>query len=133
VEDQRILRLRDRGIQPTPQRLAVAEYVLSTIAHPSADQVWTQVRRSCPTVSRATVYNTLKLFAEKGLVKAHCMREGALVFDGCVDPHHHFIDEETGRVYDVAWEAITVKGPAGLKGFRVNDYQVVMHGRKRAR
>lgn len=126
-----IPRLRQQGIQPTPQRLAVADYVLTTTAHPSAEEVWRRVRRSCPTVSRATVYNTLKLFAEKGLVKAHCMREGALVFDGRVQPHHHIVDEETGRVYDVEWEAITVKGTGALKAFSVNDYQVVMHGRKR--
>jgi Fur family transcriptional regulator, iron response regulator len=126
-----VSRLRQQGIQPTPQRLAVAEYVLATTAHPSAEEVWRRVRRICPTVSRATVYNTLKLFAEKGLVKAHCMREGALVFDGRVQPHHHIVDQETGRVYDVEWEAITVKGTAALKTFSVNDYQVVMHGRKR--
>jgi Fe2+ or Zn2+ uptake regulation protein len=124
-------RLRAQGIQATPQRLAVADYVLTTTAHPSAEEVWTRVRRSCPTVSRATVYNTLKLFAEKGLIKARCMREGALLFDGCVEPHHHFIDDETGRLYDVEWQAITVEGAEALKGFRVSDYQVVLHGRKR--
>ena len=91
--DDQIARLREQGIQPTPQRLAVAEYVLTTTSHPSAEEVWTRVRRACPTVSRATVYNTLKLFAEKGLIKTHCMREGALVFDGHVEPHHHFIDD----------------------------------------
>jgi Fur family iron response transcriptional regulator len=131
--DDQIPRLREQGIQPTPQRLAVADFVLATTSHPSAEEVWTRVRRACPTVSRATVYNTLKLFAEKGLVKALCMREGALVFDGRVEPHHHFIDDETGRVYDVAWEAINVQGASALKGFRVTDYQVVMRGRKRSR
>jgi Fur family iron response transcriptional regulator len=131
--DDQIPRLREQGIQPTPQRLAVAEYVLTTTTHPSAEEVWTRVRRACPTVSRATVYNTLKLFAEKGLIKAHCMREGALVFDGRVEPHHHLIDDVTGQVYDVAWDAITVQGVSGLKGFRVSDYQVVMRGRKRSR
>jgi Fur family transcriptional regulator, iron response regulator len=123
-------RLRAQGIQPTPQRLAVADYVLATTAHPSAEEVWKRVRRSCPTVSRATVYNTLKLFAEKGLIKALCMREGALVFDGRVDPHHHVVDEGSGEVYDVEWEAIAVKGTAALEGFSVREYQVVMHGRK---
>ena len=128
---QQISRLREQGIQPTPQRLAVADYVLTTTAHPSAEEVWTQVRRSCPTVSRATVYNTLKLFAGKGLVKALCMREGALVFDGCVEPHHHFIDDETGQVCDVAWDALVVKGATALKGFDVHDFQVVMRGKRR--
>jgi Fur family peroxide stress response transcriptional regulator len=131
--DGQILRLREQGIHLTPQRLAVADYVLTTTSHPSAEEVWTQVQRSCPTVSRATVYNTLKLFAGKGLIKAHCMREGALVFDGRVEPHHHFIDDETGLVYDVAWDAVVVKGATGLRGFDVNDYQVVMRGKRRKR
>jgi Fur family transcriptional regulator, iron response regulator len=126
--NEQIVRLREQGIHLTPQRLAVAEYVLTTTSHPSAEEVWTQVQRSCPTVSRATVYNTLKLFAGKGLIKAHCMREGALVFDGRVEPHHHFIDDETGHVYDVAWDALVVKGARGLRGFEVKDYQVVMRG-----
>lgn len=131
--DQPISRLREQGIHLTPQRLAVAEYVLTTTVHPSAEEVWTQVRRSCPTVSRATVYNTLKLFAGKGLVKALCMREGALVFDSRVEPHHHFIDDETGHVYDVAWDALVVKGARALKAFEVHDFQVVMRGKRRRR
>ncbi len=126
-------RLRQHGVQPTPQRRAVAEYVLSTTAHPSAEQVWAQVRRRRSAVSRATVYNTLNLFAAKGLLKTHCLREGALVFDGHVEPHHHFIDEVTGRVYDVQWKAVGVTGAKALKGFEVKDYQVVMRGRKRMR
>ena len=90
-------RLRHSGIQPTPQRIAVAEFVLSTAAHPTADGVWMHVRTRCPTLSRATVYNTLNLFAEKGLLKPQPLREGAVVFDPHVQPHHHFIDEDTGR------------------------------------
>jgi Fur family transcriptional regulator, iron response regulator len=126
-----VSRLRAQGIQPTPQRLAVADYVLATTAHPSAEEVWRRVRRNCPTVSRATVYNTLKLFAEKGLIRTLCMREGALLFDGRVEPHHHVVDEASGQVYDVEWDAIAVKGPTALRDFAVSDYQVVMHGRKR--
>ncbi len=103
-------RLRNYGIQPTPQRIAVAEFVLSTPAHPTADEVWMHVRTRCPTLSRATVYNTLNLFAEKGLLKPQPLREGVVVFDPRVKPHHHFIDEDTGKVIDVPWEALRVRG-----------------------
>jgi len=125
--------LRQFGVQPTPQRRAVAEYVLTTTTHPSADEVWAHVRRNCACVSRATVYNTLKLFAAKGLVKTYCVREGALVFDGRVEPHHHFVDERTGRVYDVPWQAIGVTGTTALEEFDVREYQVVMRGNRRKR
>lgn len=123
--------LRRHGIQATPQRIAVAEYILAVRTHPSADEVWEQVRRRCPTLSRATVYNTLNLFVEKGLVRTQVLKEGTVVFDPHVDAHHHFIDVDTGKIYDVPWEALKVSGEKALRGFEVNEYQVIMRGRRR--
>jgi Fe2+ or Zn2+ uptake regulation protein len=127
-----VLTLRRRGIQPTAQRLAVAQFVLEARSHPTADEVWEKVRKRSPTISRATVYNTLNLFAEKGLLRTQVVREGALVFDPHVARHHHFIDEETGNIYDVPWEALKVTGEKSLRGYEVKDYQVVMRGKRRA-
>lgn len=121
--------LREQGIQPSAQRVAVAEYVLSTHTHPSAQQVWEKVRRSFPWISRATVYNTLKLFVEKGLLRELALAEGALVYDPKVDRHHHFIDEASGAIYDVPWEEVKVSRVDSISGFKVRDYQVVMRGR----
>lgn len=125
--------LRAQGIQPTPQRIAVAEYVLRTETHPSADEVWEEVQHTCPTISRGTVYNTLNLFVEKGLLQLQLLRGGTVVFDPHVEAHHHFIDEETGRIYDVPWKAVKVSGEDDLEGFEVREYQVVMKGRARAK
>jgi Fur family iron response transcriptional regulator len=122
--------LRTRGVQPTPQRLAVARFVLGTDSHPTADEVWEKARRECPTLSRATVYNTLNLLAEKGLLKPRVITEGVVVFDPHVGKHHHFVDEVTGRIHDIPWEAVRVSGEGGLHGFEVREYQVVMRGRK---
>jgi len=123
--------LREHGIQATPQRIAVAKYVLATAAHPSADEVWEHVRQACPTLSRATVYNTLNLLVEKGLIKSQVLKEGVVVFEPRVAAHHHFVDEETGRIYDVPWTALRVTGQQTLRDFEVKDYQVVLRGRKR--
>ena len=123
--------LRECGIQPTPQRVAVAEFVLRTDTHPTADEVWATVRRRCPTLSRATVYNTLNLFAEKGLLKLQPLKDGVIVFDAHVEPHHHLIDDETGKVFDVPWSAVKIAGAATVDGFEVREYQVVMRGRRR--
>jgi Fe2+ or Zn2+ uptake regulation protein len=123
--------LRQRGIQPTPQRVAVAEFVLQTDTHPTADEVWATVRRRCPTLSRATVYNTLNLFAEKRLLKLQPLKDGVIVFDPHVEPHHHLIDDETGKVFDVPWNAVKIAGAATVEGFEVREYQVVMRGRRR--
>ena len=123
-------RLRKHGIQPSAQRLAVAAYVLDTQAHPSADQVFAEVRSRVPMISRATVYNTLNLFVRKRLLRQLVLSEGKVVFDPHIGPHHHFIDEATGTIHDVAWEALEVRNVEGLKGLSVREYQVVLRGRK---
>ena len=129
-----IAKLREYGIRPTPQRVVVAEYVLATTQHPSADEVWEAVRKGCPTISRATVYNTLNLLVDKGLLRTQLLREGTVVFDPNVARHHHFTDLKTGRIYDVPWGALKVSGEKALAEFEVQDYQVVMRGRaKKAR
>lgn len=120
--------LSQSGVRPTPQRIAVIDFVLSTDAHPTADEVLAHVRTTCPTISRATVYNTLNLLVSKGLLRTQLLREGTVVFDPKNEAHHHFIDDETGRIYDVPWDALTVSGEDTVAGFNVRDYQVVMRG-----
>ena len=124
--------LRDHGIQPSAQRVAVANYVLHTDEHPSADQVFGKVRRTFPMLSRATVYNTLNLFVEKGLLRELVLAEGCVVFDPKTDAHHHFIDEATGRIHDIPWQAVKVSKIDRLEGYDVSEYQVVIRGRRRA-
>jgi Fur family transcriptional regulator, iron response regulator len=123
--------LRDRGIQPSAQRVAVADYVLTTDDHPSADVVWKRVREQFPWISRATVYNTLNLFVEKGLLNRLTIAADCVVFDPVVESHHHFIDETTGRIYDVPWDRVRVRNIDSLEQYEVSTYQVVMRGRLR--
>ena len=125
-----VTQLRNAGIQPSAQRLAVANFVLATEAHPSADEVLAEVQQGFPMLSRATVYNTLHLFVEKGLLRQLVLAEGKTVFDPRLDAHHHFIDEETGRIEDVPWDAVKVGDVKGLKGYEVREYMVVLRGRK---
>jgi Fe2+ or Zn2+ uptake regulation protein len=126
--------LREHGIKPSAHRVAVARYVLRTHDHPSADEVWTRVKRSFPLVSRGTVYNTLNLFVQKGLLRQYALTEGRVVFDPKVEAHHHFIDEKTGAIFDVPWDAVAVSDVERLarrEGFEVSEYQVVIRGRRR--
>ncbi len=123
--------LVEHGILPTAQRVAVAEYVLHTTEHPSADKVWAGVQENSPTISRATVYNTLNLFVEKGLLRELHLAPDCVLFDPNTNRHHHFIDEDTGRIYDIPWNQIEVSSQNPLSDFKVNDYQVVMRGRRR--
>jgi len=126
--------LREHGINPSQQRLAVAEYVLFTVDHPTADQVWARVKSSSGVrmLARATVYNTLNLFVEKGLLQQFALAGGRVVFDPNTTPHHHFLDEADGRIHDVPWDTLEVRNLANLDGIEVRSYQVVIRGRRRA-
>jgi Fe2+ or Zn2+ uptake regulation protein len=110
--------------------VAVSRYVLATCDHPTADEVWTRVRKKFPMVSRATVYNTLNLFVARGLLKQYVLTGGRVVFDPNLDRHHHFVDLDSGKIEDVPWEAVSVSDVSELKEFEVSEYQVVMRGRK---
>lgn len=123
--------LRQCDIQPTPQRIAIFEYVLKSKAHPSADDVLSHARKKCPTVSRATVYNTLNLLVEKGLLAMQTIKEGAVVFDPNVEKHHHLIDNDTGDIYDIPWNQLQVRGKEKLKDFEITEFQVIVRGRRK--
>ena len=123
-------RLEEAGIRPSAHRLAVADYVLTCFDHPSADRVWREVASRFPAISRATVYNTLNLFVEKGLLRALHLDPESVVFDPKLDTHHHFIDETTGAIHDVPWENVQVCDIA-LPEYEVRDYMVVMRGVRR--
>lgn len=123
--------LQDHGVQPSAQRVAIARFVLHTDRHPTADEVLAEVRRDFPMVSRATVYNTIKLFMEKGLLRIHQLDGGVTVCDANTARHHHFIDEDTGEIVDVPWDAVDVRRLDELAGLAVDSWMVVMRGRRR--
>lgn len=124
-------KLARSGIRPSAQRVAIAEHVLVSSLHPSAEQVFASVRLMFPQVSRATVYNTLNLLVEKGLLRSLALSEGNVVFDPKVEAHHHLVDESTGEIHDIPWDDLVVQNVESLKGFDVSEYQVVMRGRSR--
>ena len=123
--------LTSRGIQPSAHRVAVAQYVLSTDEHPSADVVWARVKDRFPMISRATVYNTLNLFVQKQLLRELHLAPDSVVFDPNMDRHHHLIDEETGSIHDVPWSQVEVCNIERMTDYEISDYQVVMHGRRK--
>ena len=110
--------LKDAGIQPSAQRLAVAQYVLSTDEHPSADEVLAEVQASFPMLSRATVYNTLNLFVGKKLIREVIVDPNKVFYDPNTSPHYHLFDVESGKITDIDAAAIRVSGlpslPAGM-------------------
>lgn len=93
--------LATHGIQPTAQRIRIAELLFSRDQHLTADQVIQALGRDGSHVSKATVYNTLNLLAAKGLLKPLQVDPSRGVFDSNTEPHHHFHVEDTGELIDV--------------------------------
>ena len=102
-----ILSLFDQhGILPTPQRLEVAEVLLSRPQHLSADQIIDRLREAGSGVSKATVYNTLNLFGERGIVKEVMVDPIRKFYDSTTRPHHHFYNVDTGQLNDIPDEQV---------------------------
>lgn len=89
------------GILPTPQRLEVAEILLARPQHMSADQIIDRLRVAGSGVSKATVYNTLNLFGDRGIVKEVMVDPVRKFYDSSTHPHHHFYNVDTGELSDI--------------------------------
>ncbi len=94
-------RLAGCGIRATGQRLRIARVLLKAPQHMSAEHITEALRREGERVSKATVYNTLNLFAGRGLIRQLSVDGARTWFDSNVEPHYHFHDESTGAIVDV--------------------------------
>ncbi|MFO8002747.1 Fur family transcriptional regulator [Thioalkalivibrio sp.] len=107
--------LLDRhGIAPTEQRLEIARLLFARHQHLSAEQILAQLSRQASRVSKATVYNTLKLFAETGLVREVIIDSTKRFYDSNPDPHHHLFHTDSGRLEDVAPAQVKISDLPGL-------------------
>ena len=121
---------RERGLPITTQRKTIFEMVLDRTDHPTADQVYDQVRGRIHTISRTTVYRILNTLVELGLITKICHHGSAARFDPRIHQHHHLvclrceniIDLDEKRLNDVAWP--DVRG----YGFEIRDYQIHFRG-----
>ena len=121
--------LRQAGLRPTRQRLALAELLFAKgFRHLSAENLHEEALMKRVPVSLATIYNTLNLLVAKGLLRQVALTEGRVVFDPNTSAHHHFIDDETGVISDIPWDALEVSNVNQLEGFDVREYQVVLRG-----
>lgn len=94
-------------ILPTPQRLEIANLLLERPQHLSADQIIERLRAAGSAVSKATVYNTLNLFSERGIVREVMVDPVRKFYDSTTRPHHHFFNVDTGQLTDIPDDEVT--------------------------
>ena len=102
--------LESYGIKPTRQRLDIARVSFARHQHQWADQVMAMVNRDGGELSKATIYNTLKLFVEKHLVREVIVDPEKVFYDSNTTPHHHFFDIESGEIIDIDGTDVSVIG-----------------------
>jgi len=103
-----LVRFDELGILSTPQRIEIAEILLEKPQHLSAEQIIDRLRSTGSHVSKATVYNTLNLFSNKGLVNECVVDPERLFYDSTTRPHYHFYNLDTGDLTDIPASGIRV-------------------------
>jgi Fur family transcriptional regulator, iron response regulator len=125
-----LARLAQHGVMPTPQRLEVADVLLERPQHLSADQILERLRETGSRVSKATVYNTLKLFSERGLIKELTVDPDRRYYDSTTHPHHHFFNVGTGELSDIPEDQVEIlKLPALPPGTEQESVEVLIRVR----
>lgn len=95
-------RLLAYNIKPSMQRIAIMNYLMEHRTHPSADEIYTSLSPSMPTLSKTTVYNTLRLFSEQGAALMLTIDDRNANFDADTSMHAHFLCKKCGMIYDLA-------------------------------
>ncbi len=126
--------MRTKGVNPTQQRIEIAQTLFAKPQHLSADQVLALVNKQRPAVSKATVYNTLGLFARKGLVREVIVDPSKVFYDPTMSPHHHFYNVDTGELMDVAPGVVELGAlPELPDGVKIEGVDVVIRVSNRRR
>jgi len=94
-------RIQAKNIKPTFIRLKILDYLEKNKGHPTAEAIFKALEKEIPTISRTSVYNTLNIFYEKGLVTPLFITGLEARFDSNASPHHHFLCEKCGRIINL--------------------------------
>ena len=126
VEELKYL-LKEKGIQPSFHRIHILKYLMENRMHPTVDEIYRALSDKIPTLSKTTIYNTLNLFSQKGLVEVLTIDEKEARFDVDVRPHAHFKCLSCGRIFDL-WDVDVNVRDEKLTDFEVKSVHVYFKG-----
>ncbi len=130
--DRTLKKLREEDVTLTPQRMAVINFLAGNRNHPTADEIFRHLRPDYPTISKATVYSTLKLLSEKGVLNELSIRKrGESSFDLGEKEHHHLLCGKCGRIVDIfvdPCDDCNIMRAADAAGHNVEKVQAYLYG-----
>lgn len=127
--------LNQRGLKSTHQRIVIYNTLMNTDAHPTADEVHGAIKTEYPSITLATVYNTLDTFAEYGLANKVMSNDGYMRYDGNMDQHSHIYLTNTHEIMDYEDEELSQLlqdyfRKKDVKNLKINDIKVQINGEK---
>ncbi len=122
--------LREKGFKVTPQRLAIYKILMETSKHPTAEVIFGELQSQYPTMSLATVYKTIEVLKEMGLVSSLNVGEDSFRYDANMEPHIHMICQECNEVTDLFGMDLSALNAAAEEksGYQVVEHQVYLYG-----
>lgn len=120
-------RLQRKNIRPTYPRIKVLEYLAAKMSHPTVDEIYSYLVKKIPTLSKTTVYNTLKIFVDAGLAKIVAIEENELRYDVIMHKHGHFKCESCEKIYDFALDIEALQAEE-LTHFKIKEKNVLFYG-----
>lgn len=115
-----------QGIRPSVYRLKIFHYLINKKTHPTAEEIFKHLKKEIPSISRATVYNTVRLFEDKKIIKSIRIEKNEARFDATVTRHGHFRCLNCGKIFDVEFDDLKIKG---LEGFEIEKWQINLEGK----
>ncbi len=120
--------LKEHDIKPSLQRIKIFEYLIHNENHPTVDTIYKELVKEIPTLSKTTVYNTLSLFMEKGIVRVITIEENETRYDADTDFHGHFKCEDCGKILDFDINIPQLNEDV-LKDFNITEKHVYFKGK----
>ncbi|WP_085521599.1 peroxide-responsive transcriptional repressor PerR [Tuberibacillus sp. Marseille-P3662] len=122
--------LKQSGVRITPQRHAILEYLITSMTHPTADDIYKALESKFPNMSVATVYNNLRVFKKSGLVKELTYGDSSSRFDYASSDHYHVICNTCGKIVDFHYPGLDeVEHLAEhVTGFNIGKHRMEVYG-----
>lgn len=122
--------LKVSGVRITPQRHAILEYLINSMAHPTADEIYKALEGKFPNMSVATIYNNLRVFKDVGLVKELTYGDSSSRFDFTTHDHYHAICESCGKIVDFQYPGLdeVEQFASHVTGFKVSHHRLEVYG-----
>ena len=125
-----IVALKESGVRITPQRHAVLDYLMNSVIHPTADDIYKALEGKFPNMSVATVYNNLRVLRENGLVRELTYGDSSSRFEINLTDHYHIICESCGKIVDFHYPSLDEVESLAEKvtGFEVSHHRMEVYG-----